>query len=70
LIKGYQLGRPYGSNVSAVSRKRCRIVPDASATSSRHSGLSPSLAMVSRIHITACRCGLIPSHVIIRRIDG
>jgi hypothetical protein len=47
LIKGYQLGRPYGSNVSAVSRKRCRIVPDASATSSRHSGLSPSLAMAA-----------------------
>src|SRR5260370_11774689 len=27
LIKGYQLGRPYGSNVSVVSRTYCHIVP-------------------------------------------
>src|SRR3984893_9886841 len=40
---------PYLSNVSAVSRKRWRMPPALFATSSRHSGLSLSLAMVSRI---------------------
>jgi hypothetical protein len=41
--------RPGYLKLSAVSRKRWRIAPDPSATSSRHSGLSPSRAMVSRI---------------------
>jgi tripartite-type tricarboxylate transporter receptor subunit TctC len=41
--------RPYRSKVSAVSRKRWRMVPASSATSSRHSGPSLSLAMMSRI---------------------
>jgi hypothetical protein len=44
-----QLRRPYGSKVSAVIRNRWRTAPDSSATSSRHSGPSLSLAMVSRI---------------------
>lgn len=39
----------YLSNVSEVTRKRRRTRPEPSATSNRHSGLSPSLAMVSRI---------------------
>ena len=46
--RGRQLRRPYLSNVSAVSRKIWRMPPALSATSSRHSGLSLSLAMVSR----------------------
>jgi hypothetical protein len=44
-----QLRRPYGSKVFAAIRKRWRAAPASSTTSSRHSGLSPSLAMVSRI---------------------
>ena len=34
---------------SVVTRKRWQVVPDSSTTSSRHSGLSLSLATVSRI---------------------
>jgi hypothetical protein len=44
-----RLRRAYGSKLSAVSRKTWRTVPDLSAISSRHSGLSPSLSMMSRI---------------------
>jgi hypothetical protein len=46
---GRQLRRPYGSKLSAVSRKRWRTVPDLPATSSRHSGLPPGLLMMPRI---------------------
>jgi hypothetical protein len=41
--------RPDDLKVSAVTRKRWQVVPDSSTTSSRHSGLSLSLATVSRI---------------------
>lgn len=41
--------RAYGSKVSAVRRKRYRMVPASSTTSNRHSGLSFRRAMVSQI---------------------
>jgi hypothetical protein len=47
--RGRQLRRPYLSNVSAVSRKRWRMPPALSATSSRHSGLSRRPSMMVRI---------------------
>ena len=52
---------------SVVTRKRWQVVPDSSTTSSRHSGLSLSLATVSRI---MSEHAVVPSRVIVQQIDA
>jgi hypothetical protein len=55
--------------VSAVIRKRWPTAPDSSATSSHH--LRQSLKSRDGVvdHVRTCRCCLVPSRIVVSRID-